>query len=36
MQVSTSVVAKAGGKSDAPVFPVGQMALFVLVTVDVE
>jgi MFS transporter, FHS family, L-fucose permease len=33
MQVSTSVGTKAGEKTDAPVFPVGQMALFVMVTV---
>jgi FHS family L-fucose permease-like MFS transporter len=33
MQVSTSVGTKAVGKSDAPVFPAGKMALFVMVTV---
>src|SRR5580693_2632963 len=33
MQVSTSLGTKSAGQSDVPVFPVGQMALFVLVTV---
>ena len=33
MQVSTSVGTKAAGEKNVPVFPVGQMALFVLVTV---
>jgi FHS family L-fucose permease-like MFS transporter len=33
MQVSTSLGTKSAGENNAPVFPVGQMALFVLVTV---
>src|SRR5665213_3388883 len=33
MQVSTSVGTKGAGESNAPVFPVGQMALFTLVMV---
>ena len=33
MQISTSVGTQSAQKSDVPVFPVGQMALFVIVTV---
>src|ERR1035437_7444350 len=33
MQVSTSLGTKSAGESNAPVSPMGQMALFVMVTV---